>query len=219
MLDRKEIKLKAKESLKGNMGAAIVISIITLLLVTSPCIITETLGDESIIANIISAIVNVLTAFLSVGMTKFYMDVATKSKGELKTLFWGSHLYIKAFLINFVIGVAVTLGTILFIVPGIIIALMYSQAIYVMIDNPDMGVFKCLRKSKDIMKGHKWEFFGLQLSFICWFLLIPITLGLAYFYVVPYTNTTYVNYYLNLVDDYKINNGIADNMEADIIEE
>lgn len=215
MFDRKEIKMKAKESLKGNFGATIIISLVVLLLSVIPTIADTILGNDSILAPIITIIIEILTVFLSVGLNKFYMDVTTKGKGEIKTLFWGRHLYLKAFLISLLIGIATILGTLLFIVPGIIIALMYSQVYYVMIDNPDMGVFECLQKSSDIMKGHKWEYFVFGLSFLGWYLLIPITLGLGYFYVLPYTNTACVNYYVDLVEYYKIHNGISDNTETD----
>lgn len=214
MFDRKEIKMKAKESLKGNFGAAIITSLVVLILALIPTIADIILGDN-ILASIITIIIELLTVFLGVGLTKFYMDVAIKGKGEVKTLFWGANLYLKALLISLLIGIAVILGTILFIIPGIVISLMYSQAFYVMIDNPDMGVFECLQKSRDIMKGHKWEYFVFELSFLGWYLLIPITLGLGFFYVVPYTNTALVNYYVDLVEYYKINNGIYDNTETD----
>lgn len=215
MFDRKEIKMKAKESLKGNFGAAIITSLVILVLALIPTIADTILGNDSILASIITIIIEVLTVFLSVGLAKFYMDVAIKGKGEIKTLFWGTHLYLKAFLLSFLIGIAIILGTILFIIPGIVIALMYSQVFYLMIDNPDMGVLECLQKSRDIMKGHKWEYFVFELSFLGWYLLIPITLGLGYLYVFPYTNTASVNYYIDLVEYYKINNGISDNTETD----
>lgn len=215
MFDRKEMKLKAKESLKGNFGAAIIACLIILLLAIIPTIANTILGDDSIMSTIISIVVEVLAVFLSVGLSKFYMDIAIKGKGEVKTLFWGSNLYVKAFMISLIISIATILGTILFIVPGVVVALMYSQAIYVMIDNPDMSVTECLQTSRAIMKGYKWDYFVFELSFIGWYLLIIVTLGLAYFYAVPYFTTASVNYYINLVKVYKIYNGISDNTETD----
>ena len=48
------------------------------------------------------------------------------------------------------------------------------------------------------MKGHKWRLFLLDLSFILWYLLILMTFGLAYIYVLPYTNASEVVFYEQL---------------------
>ncbi len=53
-----------------------------------------------------------------------------------------------------------------------------------------------------IMKGHKWEFFVVQLSFIGWGILSILTLGiLSLFYVNPYMQSTYATYYLEVREE------------------
>jgi len=47
-------------------------------------------------------------------------------------------------------------------------------------------------------EGHKMELFVLSLSFIGWILLGSITLGIAYIWVLPYMQTTFVNAYHSL---------------------
>ncbi len=42
------------------------------------------------------------------------------------------------------------------------------------------------------------KFFILDLSFIFWYLLIPITFGFASIYIAPYVNATRTNFYLKL---------------------
>jgi uncharacterized membrane protein len=54
---------------------------------------------------------------------------------------------------------------------------------------------QCIRESKEMMVGHKWEFFVLELSFILWQLLGLVTCGLAFIYVYPYMKVTFANYY------------------------
>ena len=45
-------------------------------------------------------------------------------------------------------------------------ALRYSQAPYVLADEPYTGVFECVRKSKAMMKGHKWQLFKLTIPYL-----------------------------------------------------
>ena len=48
------------------------------------------------------------------------------------------------------------------------------------------------------MKGHKLEFFILELSFILWAFAIVFTLGIAAIYVEPYMQLTFANFYHNI---------------------
>ena len=51
-------------------------------------------------------------------------------------------------------------------------------------------------ESKRMMQGQKWKAFVLDLSFIGWYILSGLTLGiLAIFYVSPYVNATHAALY------------------------
>lgn len=53
--------------------------------------------------------------------------------------------------------------------------------------------------SRDMMEGHKWQAFVLDLSFILWHLLGTITCGIAeIFYVQPYQQLTCAALYRRL---------------------
>ena len=88
----------------------------------------------------------------------------------------------------------ITLGTCLLVIPGIILSFAYRQALYILVDDPEKGIRQCLRESRMMMRGHKWELFVLDLSFIGWKLLSAITM-LANIWVAPYTETVYFEYY------------------------
>lgn len=70
------------------------------------------------------------------------------------------------------------LWTLLFIVPGIIAAIRYSQAFYVMADDPNKTIRQCMDESKYMMKGNKMKYFLLFLSFIGWSILGGVPGGL-----------------------------------------
>ena len=98
-------------------------------------------------------------------------------------------------ILTLLIQVFVMLWSLLLVIPGIIKSLSYSMAFYILADNPEMSAMEALNESKEIMKGHKWEYFVLNLSFILWILLGVITLGLGFIYVMPYMRTTTANFY------------------------
>ena len=101
----------------------------------------------------------------------------------------------------------VALWTLLFIIPGVVKALEYSQVMYIQSENPDMQWKECLEKSKKMMYGHKMELFSLELSFVGWFILSFFTMGIALIWVIPYYQITLLKYHqalsgvnLNFVD-------------------
>ena len=49
--------------------------------------------------------------------------------------------------------------------------------------------------SKEMMEGEKWNYFVLQLSFFGWLLLCAFTLGIGGFFLEPYMQATYAEFY------------------------
>ena len=70
-----------------------------------------------------------------------------------------------------------------------------------MAENPNIKTIDAIREGKKMMKGHNFELFVLDLSFILWYLLVLITLGIASIYVMPYTTATRANFYLKLKEE------------------
>lgn len=80
----------------------------------------------------------------------------------------------------------------------------FAVAYYVAVDDSasNLSAKDCLKTSKEMMKGHKMEFFMLSLSFFGWFLLTGITFGLAGLYVLPYYQLSIANFYNEIKSDY-----------------
>lgn len=91
------------------------------------------------------------------------------------------------------------LWTLLFIVPGIIKYYSYRMVEYILADNPDMNVTDAITLSREMMNGHKWRTFLLDLSFIGWDILSIFTCGLLeIFWVAPYKCQAEAALYLSL---------------------
>ena len=79
-------------------------------------------------------------------------------------------------------GIQVFLWSLLFIIPGIIAVLRYSQAFFILAEDPSKGIMACINESKYYMNGNKGKFFCLSLSFIGWAILAMVPLAfLPYF--------------------------------------
>lgn len=90
------------------------------------------------------------------------------------------------------------LWTLLFIIPGIYKVYQYYMIPYILAENPEMDSADVFAMTKLLTKNCKLEIFILELSFFLWCLLIPLTCGLAYFYVIPYINSTFAECYVFL---------------------
>jgi len=105
----------------------------------------------------------------------------------------GFQHFLKIIGLNIVSGIFVFLWSLLFVIPGIVASYRYRQALYLLLDHPEMGIMECIRESKRLMRGHKAELFVLDLSFIGWALLSIIPFVSVY--TLPYTESTYALYY------------------------
>ena len=182
MILRSELKQNAKNQLKNNWGLAIGIIIVCTLISCIPNLLVE-INDESLA---IAIIIPIITLVITGPLTKF------------SDLWYGFNNILKAIGVTLLVGIIVSIGTILLIIPGIILSFMYSQVYYIMAENPEMSIIDCLKESSRIMKGHKMDLFVLELSFLGWVILMGITFGIAGLYVLPYYSATLTNFYLEI---------------------
>lgn len=90
----------------------------------------------------------------------------------------------------------VWLFSLLFVIPGIIKMYDYYLVGYILADDPTMSPMDALRKSKEMMRGYRWDTFVLNLSFLPWYLLGGLTCGvLNVFYITPYVAQTNAELY------------------------
>ena len=82
------------------------------------------------------------------------------------------------------------------IVGGWIKKYSYYMVPYILAENPQLSANEAITLSRKMMKGHKWECFVAELSFIGWELLNLLTIGLVgIFYSNPYKAAFFGEYY------------------------
>ena len=85
------------------------------------------------------------------------------------------------------------------VIGGVIKYYSYSQVPYILAENPDLTGREAITLSRRMMRGHKWELFLLDCSFIGWSILGACTFGLSeVFYSLPYQSASFCEYYVRL---------------------
>lgn len=107
---------------------------------------------------------------------------------------------------GFVTYLVIMLWSFLFIVPGIIMGLAYSQVYFIVHDNPALSPKQARDLSRRMTEGFKADLFVLGFSYIPWLFFICITCGIGIIYVLPYMQTVSAMYYENL-KSYALANG------------
>ena len=75
----------------------------------------------------------------------------------------------------------------------------YYLVPYIVAENPDIPALRAVTLSRKMMKGHKWECFLFELSFIGWYILTSSPLGLCgILYSNPYKVAAFSEYYTQL---------------------
>ncbi len=158
--------------------------------------------DDSFFGNIsvgnagLALAVFLLSGALTAGLLWYHLKIWRGEEGDIRDLFSKFNKdfprITKMYLLQ---TLYVFLWSLLLIVPGIIMAIAYSQAYYLMLDDPELGATEALNLSKQLMKGKKWDYFVMYLSFIGWFLLGILTLGILFLWIDPYLLQTLTGYY------------------------
>lgn len=196
--DRAGMKTLAKQKIKGQVINLFLANLIVLALS----------GAVNGIPGF-GQILSLAMLVLEIGLSVFYLKFINNEKTDYMDVFFSFtfkdlNKYLNHLGTMLARMLLIVLWMLLFIIPGIIKAIAYSQVTYIKAENPDMDIMECLKESQRLMDGHKMEYFVMQLSFIGWFLLICITFGLAAIYVLPYHATTMALYYRALTPQIEI---------------
>lgn len=211
-LRRRDLKSSAKKSLQGNWDLAIVTTLLYFIFAELPLGMSNaffriaesnyTYDNLTLYAGGWSLIFSTLvTGAFILGLTLTYLNLARNQTSHLRdffSYFTSGNRFVRSvayFLLN---SIYIFLWSLLFIIPGIVKSFSYAMTPYILNDNPEFTVNEAITRSRSMMHGYKWDLFVLNLSFLGWFLLGVFTLGLALFYVYPYYNATYVQFYEQL---------------------
>ena len=191
-MNRAALKANAKSQIKGKIGILFLIALIIGLISGAAGFILGLIPGGAILASII------ITPAFALSTVRVYLMLLGNKTPTVADAFSGFDDFWSAFKVTFLVGLFTYLWSLLFIVPGIVKGISYSMSTYILAENKGKKALECIKESKEMTNGHKVELFVLGLSFIGWYLLGCITLGIAFIWIVPYMSATYANAYQSL---------------------
>ena len=157
-----------------------------------------TFAPESIstVMRFVMLAAEILFVLLEWGYQSYCLHVARRQASGFFDLMDGFLIFFRALVLQIVRGVLIYIGMLLFILPGILLAYIYSMSQRIMLDNPKWSPFRCMRESRKLMQGRLKEYFLLRLSLLIWNIIaiLPVTSILAK----PYVSLCLTEYYLQI---------------------
>jgi len=135
---------------------------------------------------------------IMIALIMIIQKVFRGTRPQIEDLFDGFKDFGNTFILYLLQSVYVFLWSLLFFIPGIIKSYSYRMAFYLYNDNRFLSADEAITKSREIMDGHKWELFCLELSYIGWILLSFFTCGILLFWIQPKMEMAIYLFYLNI---------------------
>jgi uncharacterized membrane protein len=167
----------------------------------------ESLSDKWVLAIIGFLIFGIITGVggpigliisgpMLVGAAIFSLSLSRNKKNlNLAQFFEGFKKFEKSLIAYLLIVLYTVLWSLLFIIPGIIAAISYSQTFYILADDAKISGQEAIHKSKKMMSDKKWKYFCLSLRFTGWFILSILTFGIGFLWLYPYMQISFAKFY------------------------
>lgn len=153
------------------------------------------------------------------GLTKLQMKLVKEEdyKVDLSDLFKGfSENFTQSIVLGFLQSLFTALWSMLFVIPGIIKSYSYSMAFYIQTESNDKSWKHALNESKRLMHGNKFKLLLLDLSFIGWYIVGSMCLGIGIIFVLPYHNQARANFYASIMQNDLKTASATENVEVTV---
>ncbi len=212
----KELRESAWEHKRGQWGLLAAIWFVYAVIVgaigsLSATAIIPVIG--SIIVFVSTVAVLLISGPFMLGLSTASLEVSEGKHTSFNKLFSGFKQFGTAFPLMILISIFTFLWSLLLVIPGIIKTYSYSMSWFVLADRPDLTANEARKRSMYLMQGRKWRLFCLDFSFIGWYILSILTLGILSFWVMPYHLTARAEFYQELLREEK---GAANPLNAPI---
>ena len=169
-MNRKEIKNKAKELVKGNKFSLFwplflmtIIELFSIIIFTIPYLYTiydkeNTYANIRVICILGLLIVTLLCVISFISYKYFILDYINNDRFDYEKILDCMKNNFGRFIASILLISLLTIfGTAFLIIPGIIIILSYEMSLSVVMDN-DLGIFDSMKESRRLMKNHRIEY-------------------------------------------------------------
>lgn len=114
---------------------------------------------------------DVFTGVFRFGEALYTLTYIRNKRVEYRSISEAFTFYFKTLGLFLVQLVIITFWSMFFVIPGVIAAINFSQAFYILADNPDKGITRVLAESKMMMIGNRMNYVRLLVYYIPYMLL------------------------------------------------
>ena len=136
----------------------------------------------------------VLGTFINMGVTAFYLNAYDNPDTVSLASLWHPQPFWKFLAASLLLGLAIVIGFLLLIVPGVIFTLMFMFATFIVVDR-ELGPIEAMKESKRLAHGHKWALLGFVLVLALINLLGVLALGVGLLVSIPVSSLAFVHAY------------------------
>lgn len=224
-LFRADCKAEGRNALLGHLGIAVGSSIAFLGIVIAMRVLINNVLPEgngivpTALAELLTLFVSVFAGIYEYGLTCIFMKLQYGQEAVFSDLFLGIHenqdkivkislvqgglemlALLPSLIASFYAGSGVGFAVMLLLMAAGTAATVYISVClypccYILLDYPALPAGEVLKRSLRMMKGHKWELFMLELSFLPLLLLTLLSFGIATPWVYAYVRSTMAAYY------------------------
>lgn len=164
--------------------------------------VQEILGEGApLIGSIMFVIGFVISSILTIGYYKIFLNLYDGKHADFKDLYKHYKLFWNYLVTSIIYGLAVIIGLVLLIVPGIYLAIKYMFALLIVIDEETTTPTEALAKSADITLGVKWSLLGFIILIILINLLGVLLLGVGLLVAIPLSTFATIYIYRRLAHE------------------
>lgn len=197
MINRKEVKEKARQHVRKRYGLWLLVSLVSLLSMLAGSLNTP--AEPNTTSLWVDGF-GILLALFTVPLFGIGLDAVRDDSSNVSVSFsrrlgpmfwrnlWGMLL----------MNLKVLLWTLLFIVPGIVAGYRYYFVPYLLADDDTLTIQEAFEQSAAMTDNRKFDLFVYDLSFVGWAFLVVLTAGIAAFFVAPYIEASRIQLYEEL---------------------
>ncbi len=194
-----DYKNRALASLEGYWGKTAIATLIFLILSMGVSwTVTTPMGNNLVMSYSTQGLWTLLCLPLGWGFVVYFLNFIRNENTDYERLFDGYKDFIRIFLAEFLVNLAMGIGMILLIIPGIIIGSGLVMTGFILKDDKEISAVDAMKKSWEMTDGHKGALVLLFLSFLGWIILSIFTLGIGMLFLYPYMQTALAHCYEDL---------------------
>jgi uncharacterized membrane protein len=151
-------------------------------------------GGSGVGTSFLGMLATIFAVIIRIGYTKIFLKMEDGLKPKFSEIFDEYSLFWKYLGVSILTGLAVVLGLIFLIIPGLILAIRLSFAPLILIDSKT-GPIKSMKESWALTRGHFWSLLGFWLTIAILNILGFIALGVGFLFTIPISSFASIHIY------------------------